>query len=308
MLQTFNPKNKDLIVNINGQLVHRDEAGVSPFDSSVQNGDAVWEGLRVYSQGIFKIDEHIARLEKSAAMLQYEGVPSSKHILREIQRTLDANKMQADVHIRLTLSRGLKYTSGLDPRINQLGCSLIVLAEHKPPVYDKTGICLITAMHRRPPRYVLDQRIHSSNQLTSILAKLEANAAGADDALMLDTRGYLAETNATHVFMVKNGTVETSTCVACPEGITRATVLDICRRNDIPSGQRDIPHRELFDADELFCSGTMGELVHVVALDGQPIGPHQSKANPGPMLTRLNELFAEEVAAGCTPLAKLVGR
>lgn len=305
MLQTFNPKNKDLILNINGKLVHRDDAGVSPFDSAVQNGDAVWEGLRVYSQGIFKIDDHIARLEKSAAMLQYQGVPSRELILREIARTLEANDMQSNVHIRLTLSRGLKYTSGLDPRINTEGCSLFVLAEHKPPVYDKTGIRLITAMHRRPPRYVLDQRIHSSNQLTSILAKLEANAAGADDALMLDTRGYLAETNATHVFQIKNGVVETSTCAACPEGITRATVLEICRRNDIPCAERDIPHRELFDADELFCTGTMGELVHVLSLDEQPIGTQQSESNPGPILSRLNDLFAEEVESGCTPLSEL---
>ena len=305
MLQTFNPKNKDLIVNINGKLVHRDDAGVSPFDSSVQNGDAVWEGLRVYSQGIFKLDNHIARLEKSAAMLHYQGVPSRDHILREIARTLEANEMESNVHIRLTLSRGLKYTSGLDPRINTEGCSLFVLAEHKPPVYDKTGIRLITAMHRRPPRYVLDQRIHSSNQLTSILAKLEANAAGADDALMLDTRGYLAETNATHVFQIKNGIVETSTCAACPEGITRATVLEICRRNDIPCAERDIPHRELFDADELFCTGTMGELVHVLSLDEQPIGTEQTESHPGPMLNRLNDLFAQEVAVGCTPLSDL---
>ncbi|MCA9218659.1 MAG: aminotransferase class IV [Planctomycetales bacterium] len=306
MLQTFNEKNRDLIVNINGKLVHRDEAGVSPFDSAVQNGDAVWEGLRVYPQGIFKLQEHIDRLEKSAAMLQYAGVPDRSKILHEVYRTLSANNMQSDVHIRLTVSRGLKYTSGLDPRINTKGCSLIVLAEHKPPVYDKTGIRLITAVHRRPARCVLDQRIHSSNQLTSILAKLEANAADADDALMLDTRGYLAETNATHVFQVKDGVVETSTCNACPEGITRATVLDICRRNNIPCNERDIPHRELFEADELFCTGTMGELVHVLSLDNQPIGMgNQSESQPGPMLNRLNELFAREVEIGCTPLEEL---
>jgi branched-chain amino acid aminotransferase len=213
--------------------------------------------------------------------------------------------MTSNVHIRLTVSRGLKYTSGLDPRINTKGCSFFILAEHKPPVYDKTGIHLITAMHRRPPRCVLDQRIHSSNQLTSILAKLEANAAGADDALMLDTRGYLAETNATHVFVVKDGIVETSLCAACPEGITRATVLELCRRNDIACNERDIPHRELFAADELFCTGTMGELVHVLSLDGHEIGKNQAESVPGPTLTRLNALFAREVKTGCTPISEL---
>ncbi len=245
MLQNFNPANRDILVNINGSLLHRDEAGVSPFDSSVQNGDAVWEGLRLYPQGIFKLQAHLDRLFQSAHMLGYEGLPSSAQVRKELSRTLVANQMTDGVHIRLTMSRGLKYTSGLDPRINTAGCSLFVLAEHKPPVYDKSGIRLITACHRRPPANVLDQRIHSCNQLTSILAKLEANAAGADDALMLDTNGFLAETNATHVFLVKEGCVMTSTCAACPEGITRATMLDLCARHKIPHVERDIHPAEI---------------------------------------------------------------
>ena len=222
MLQIFNEKNRDLIVNINGQLVHRDQAGVSPFDSSVQNGDAVWEGLRLYDRAIFKLPEHLARLRKSANMLQYQGFPDDELLIDQLKATLAANNMRDNVHIRLTVSRGLKYTSGLDPRINNQGCSYFILAEHKPPVYDRSGITLMTANHRRPPANVLNQVIHSCNQLTSILAKLEANAAGVDDALMLDLNGNLAETNATHVFIVKDGTVLTSTCDACPTGITRA--------------------------------------------------------------------------------------
>ncbi|MCA9152011.1 MAG: aminotransferase class IV [Planctomycetales bacterium] len=299
MLQTYNPLNRDLLVNINGKLVHRDEAGVSPFDSAVQNGDAVWEGLRLYNGGIFKLPEHLDRLQKSAQLLQYAGFPERDVLVEQLKQTLLANKMHNDVHVRLTVSRGLKYTSGLDPRINQLGCSYFILAEHKPLVYDKSGIRLMTAMHRRPSPHILNQHIHSCNQLTSILAKLEANAAGADDALMLDTRGYLAETNATHVFIVKSGVVMTSTCIACPEGITRATVLDLCQRNGIPAEQRDIPPELLYAADEMFVTGTMGELVPVTSLDEEPIGV------PGgarPVLDQLNELFAAEVRVGCTPL------
>ncbi len=299
MLQTFDPRNQDLIVNINGQLVHRDQAGVSPFDSAVQNGDAVWEGLRLYPQGIFKLHEHLDRLEKSAHMLQYEGLPSRERIVTELGRTLRANGMDHDVHVRLTISRGVKYTSGLDPRINQSGCSWFILAEHKPPVYDKRGIRLITARHRRPPPWILDQRIHSCNQLTSILAKLEANAAGVDDALMLDVRGYLAETNATHVFIVSDGVVQTSHCYACPEGITRATVLDLCRRAGLPCQLRDITPEELDAADEMFCTGTMGELVPVRQLDGEAVGPSEL---PGPVLGRLNELFQTELQSACTPV------
>ncbi len=289
MLQTFNDANRGLIVNINGELAHRDKAGVSPFDSSVQNGDAVWEGLRLYEGRIFKLDEHLARLRKSAELLQYSGYPGEERLTHELRRTLEANAMRDGVHIRLTVSRGLKYTSGLDPRINTCGCAFFILAEHKPPVYDKTGITLATATVRRPFANVLNQHIHSCNQLTSILAKLEANAAGADDALMLDTAGNLAETNATHVFLVKNGVVLTSTTDACPEGITRSTVLVLCRENGIPHEVRAIPEAEIHAADEVFCTGTMGELAPVVRIDETTFNRGQT----GDVTLRLTELFAQ---------------
>lgn len=289
MLQPFHEQNRDLIVNINGRLVHRDEAGVSPFDSSVQNGDAVWEGLRVYDGRIFRLTEHLARLRKSATMLAYESIPTDDEITTEIKRTLEANRMRDNVHIRLTLSRGLKYTSGLDPRINQYGHSLFVLAEHKPPVFDKKGIRLLTASVRRPPADVLNQHIHSCNQLTSILAKLEASRAGADDALLLDTRGFIAETSSTHVFLVTDGRVDTPTTAACPEGITRSVILELCQQHAIPHDVRDLPPDAIDSADEMFCTGTMGEIVPVVEVDGRSIGDEST----GPVTQRLNDLFNE---------------
>src|SRR3712207_3590377 len=142
--------------------------------------------------------------------------------------TLAANQMRDGVHIRLTLTRGVKITSGMDPRLNQSGPTLIVLAEHTPPVYDRGGVHLITRSVRRPPPDCMDPKVHHCNLIPSILAKIEANAAGADDALMLDLRGFVAETNATHVFLVQEGVVLTPHAHACPEGITRATVLEIC--------------------------------------------------------------------------------
>src|SRR5256886_12299669 len=189
MLQRFDERNRDLIVNINGQLVHRDKAGISPFDSAVQGGDAVWEGLRLYKGRIFKLHEHLDRLDRSARALSFSEIPSHEKIIEEIRHTLAANKMRDGVHIRLTLTRGVKITSGMDPRLNQSGPTLIVLAEHKVPVYAKTGLTLITSKIRRPPPEVLDAQIHHANLLNSILAKIEANNAGSDDALMLDTRG-----------------------------------------------------------------------------------------------------------------------
>src|SRR5689334_15637755 len=232
MLQKLDERNRDLIVNINGQLIHRDKAGISPFDSAVQGGDAVWEGLRLYDGRIFRLREHLDRLRHSALALAFREIPSAEAITAEIRKTLAANQMTDGVHIRLTLTRGVKITSGMDPRLNQSGPTLIVLAEHKPPVYlaateATSGLTLKTAAIRRFPPDCLDPKIHHNNLLQSILAKIEANAAGADDAVMLDHRGFVAETNATNLFLVSAGRLGTPTAAACPEGITRAAVLDI---------------------------------------------------------------------------------
>jgi branched-chain amino acid aminotransferase len=202
MQQRFDERNRNLVVNVAGRLVHRDEAGVSPFDSVVQGGDAVWEGLRLYSGRIFRLEQHLDRLVESARALAFHTIPSRAEITGQIRRTLEANAMFDGVHVRLTLTRGVKITSGMDPRLNTSGPTLIVLAEHKPPVYPRDGISLVTASTRRFPPDCLDPKIHHNNLIQSILAKIEANFAGADDALMLDMRGFVAETNATHLFIV----------------------------------------------------------------------------------------------------------
>ena len=296
MLQQFDERNRELIVNINGRLVHRDQAGVSPFDSAVQGGDAVWEGLRLYNGRIFALDEHLARLRSSALALAFDTIPSSDDIVKEIRRTLEANRMKDGVHIRLTLSRGPKITSGMDPRLNRSGPTLIVLAEHKAPVYSKKGLRLVTSSVRRSPPDCLDPKIHHANLLSSILAKIQANAAGADDAIMLDLCGFIAETNATHLFIVVGGRVLTPTLAACPEGITRRTVLEICRAQSIESEVRDLSLTELYRADEVFCTGTMGELAGVTWVDGRQIGD----GNIGPVTRRLSALYAEQTAMGGT--------
>ena len=292
MLQQFNPKNRDLMVNINGQLIHRDKAGISPFDSAVQGGDAVWEGLRLYHGRIFKLHEHLDRLHQSAAALSFTEVPPREKIIEEIKRTLVANEMQDGVHIRLTLTRGVKITSGMDPRLNQSGPTLIILAEHKAPVYAKTGLTLITSGIRRPSPEILDCKIHHANLLNSILAKIEANNAGADDALMLDTRGFVAETNATHVFIVRQEDLATSRVLACPEGITRAAVIEICAEAKIRCIETDLSPVDVYGADEMFCTGTMGELAGVIKVDNRVIGD----GNIGPMTKRLSELYAQRTA------------
>jgi branched-chain amino acid aminotransferase len=281
--------------------VHREEAGVSPFDSAVQGGDAVWEGLRLYNGRIFKLPEHLDRLHRSATALSFPEIPPREKIIDEIKRTLTANKMRDDVHIRLTLTRGVKITSGMDPRLNQSGPTLIVLAEHKAPVYAKNGLTLITSKIRRPPPEILDPRIHHANLLNSILAKIEANNAGADDALMLDTRGFIAETNATHVFIVRKGDLATSRVAACPEGITRATVLEICAAEKIRCVEADLSPVDVYGADEMFCTGTMGELASVIKIDNRPLGD----GKVGPMTQRLSDLYVQRTAIEGVPVVDL---
>jgi len=287
MLQTFDERNADLLVNIGGRLIHRDKAGVSPFDSLVQGGDGVWEGLRLYRGTIFRLREHLERLRHSALALAFQSVPPIDEMIAEIKRTLVANGMTDGVHIRLTLSRGTKITSGMDPRLNQAGPTLIVLAEHKPPVYDRRGLTLITSSVRRFTPDSLDPRIHHNNLLPSIMAKIEANASGADDALMLDAQGFVAETNATHLFCVHRGVVQTPRAVACPEGVTRATVLELCEDHEIPFEECALTLYDFYRADEVFCSGTMGELASVTRIDGRTIGD----GAPGPMARQLSEMY-----------------
>ncbi|GAA0442615.1 aminotransferase class IV [Actinoplanes capillaceus] len=300
MLQRYDERNADIVYWVNGELLHRDQPGLSPFDSVVQGGDAVWEGLRLYRGAIFGLAAHLSRLRRSARALNFADIPSDDTIIDAITRTLRANEMSDGVHIRLTLTRGVKVTSGMDPRLNTAGPTLIVLAEHKPPVYDTGGLTLATSSIRRPSPDVLDPKIHHNNLLNSILAKIEANAAGADDALMLDQRGFVAETNATHLFAVTGGALITPTTAACPEGITRQTVLDLAGQHGIPATVRDISLTEMYAASEVFCTGTMGEIAAVTTIDGRVIG----SGAVGPLTARIAKLYQHHAAAHGTRLVR----
>ncbi|MFI5911307.1 aminotransferase class IV [Dactylosporangium sp. NPDC051541] len=295
MLQQYDERNADLRYWVNGTLRHRDEPGLSPFDSVVQGGDAVWEGLRLYGGGIYGLHEHLARLRRSAVSLAFEGIPADDDIIAALRATLAANDMRDDAHVRLTLTRGVKVTSGMDPRLNRSGCTLIVLAEFKAPVYDTSGLTLVTSSVRRPAPDVLDPRVHHNNLLNSILAKIEANVAGADDAMMLDARGFVAETNATHLFAVSGGELLTPRAIACPEGITRDTVLRIA---PVPVHVRDIAQVEMYTADEVFCTGTMGEIAGVVTIDGRPIG----EGKVGPVTRQIAELYRAHARANAVKI------
>ena len=295
MLQSFNTKNSDIKIFIKDKLYSRENAKVSVFDSSVQGGDAVWEGLRIYNEKIFCFDEHLNRLQESAKTLTFTDIPSKEFIRDAVIQTLKANGMKDGAHVRLTLTRGEKITSGMDPRLNQSGSCLIVLAEWKPPVYDnEKGIKLITSSIRRNSPQFLDSKIHHNNLLNNILAKIEANYSDADDALMLDKDGFVAETNATNLFMVKRGELNTPNADSCLPGITRKLVIKIAEELNLKCSERNISLSEFYNADEVFTSGTMGELTKVFEIDGRKIENKNKSDILGQINRKFNELTISE--------------
>jgi branched-chain amino acid aminotransferase len=304
----LDPRNESIWVHVGGELVPRAQAKVSVFDSSVQGGDAVWEGLRVYGGRIFAFDRHLDRLLASAHALAFANVPSRDDVRRAVLDCLKKNGMRDGVHVRLTLTRGLKVTSGMDPRNNRFGCCLIVLPEWKPPADTSgqpiggaaggRGLRLITAAIRRNPPSCLDSKIHHNNLLNNILAKIEANVAGADDALMLDLHGFVAETNSTNVFLARRGTFYTPFADACLPGITRGLVIELCRASSIPCVEKNLSLAEVWSADEMFTTGTLGELAPVVECDGRRIGD----GTRGPLTERLQRLYAEKTSRDGEPI------
>lgn len=289
------PRNEGTLVWVNG-LVPRDAAAVSVLDSAVQGGDAVWEGLRVREGHVVQWNEHVRRLRDSAHALAFADIPSEEDVWHAVTATLRANGMTDGVHIRLTLTRGRKSTSGMDPRLNVFGPTLIVLPEYKGYVYGTEGIRLITASTRRNAPSFLDSRIHHANLLNNILAKVEANVAGADDAVMLDERGFLAETNATNLFLIRDGVLRTPHPVACLPGITRSYVLELAKRSGIPTEVCDLTLTDLYTADEAFTTGTMGALAPVKEVDGR----HLPAATP--LTARLQSLYEQHILETAKPL------
>lgn len=299
MLQKYNPKNQDLQVWIGDKLYHREQAKVSVFDSVVQGGDAVWEGLRIYPEGAFCLTRHLQRLHDSAKALAFSDIPSFDFVKNAIAQTLQANGMTQDTHIRIILTRGEKITSGMDPRLNQKGSCLIILAEWKPTVYDNTkGIQVITSSIRRNAPQFLDSKIHHNNLLNNILAKIQANVSQVDAAIMLDNYGFVAELNDTNLFMVKDGKLYTPFADACLHGITRGLVIELAEKLDIKVQEKNLSLTEFYTADEVFATGTMGELTPVFEIDGRKIENQSDKS----LLIKLNQAFREIIPEYCEKL------
>ena len=291
-------RNENIMIHVGGELLPREEAKISVFDSLAQGGDGVWEGLRIYDGKVFALDAHLDRLLDSAHAMAFVGIPTRDEIKTAIFETLKANGMRDQVHIRLTLSRGKKVTSSMNPHVNQYGTCLIVLAEWKAPIYESSGVRLVTSAIRRNPAQCVDSKIHHNNLINNILAKIEANVAGVDDAIMLDIFGFVSETNATNIFIIKKGEVLTPHADSCLPGITRGNVIHLARANDIPLVERNVSLTEVYTADEMFTTGTVGELSPVLEVDGRQIG----NGKPGLMTGHLQKLYAEMTSSEGEPI------
>lgn len=287
MIKLPDPRNENILINIDGTLYPRDEAKISVFDSAVQGGDAVWEGIRIYDGKVFMLEEHLDRMMNSAKAMAFQNIPSREDIKQEIFKTLKANGMYNESHIRLTLTRGKKVTSGMSPHFNQYGCTLIVLAEWKKPVYDNDGIRLITSSIRRNPPQCVDSKIHHNNLINNIMAKIEANLAGVEDAVMLDVDGFVSETNATNIFFIKNNIVYTPFADSCLPGITRANVIKLAQNHNLSLVEKRISIAEMYFSDECFVTGSMGEITPVLEIDGRKIG-----SEAGPITKNIMSLYS----------------
>jgi len=286
------PRNADTLVHVGGKIVPRNEAKVSVFDSSVQGGDAVWEGLRIYNGRIFKLDAHIDRMLDSAKAMAFAEIPTRDQIKVAIFETLKANGMRDSAHIRLTLTRGMKTTSNMDPKVNQYGPCLIVLAEWKPPRFSSSGIRLITSAIRRNTPQCVDSKIHQNNYLNNILAKIEWLQAGCVEALMLNHKGEVAECTGDNIFLVSRGQLLTPPIDAgILEGITRNVVIELAGEAGLAVHEVPLSKHDVYIADECFLTGSAAEVIPVVKLDSRPIG----NGKPGPITRHLNEAFRKLV-------------
>ncbi len=292
----------DFLIYINGQLLPRSEARVSVFDASFQSGDNVWEGIRVYGGRVFELKAHLDRLYDSAKALEIRVPWGARELEEAIFATLRANHLYDETHVRLIVTRGERRTSGINPNFVEGGPTLVIIAERKPPLFDKRGVRLVTSSLRRPMPDSLSPLIHHGNQLNSILAKLEANRSGVEAALLLDHHGFVAEADSANLFLVKGGEISTPLASACLAGITRGLVIREARGEGLPVVERNLSLAEVYAADEVFLTGTLVEIVPVIEVDGRRIGA----GKPGPMTLRVSSLYRRITGNQGTPVPDAV--
>ena len=287
------PRNDGILIYVNGEFLPRGEAKISVFDSGYLIGDGIWEALRLHDGVLVFLDEHLDRLWQAAATVGMSVGMSREELTAELRRTLEANGMHDDVHVRFMLTRGMKKTPSQDPRLTISGPNLVIIAEHKVASVDskERGIALFTSTVRRGSPDYLDPRLNCHSKLHEVMALVQAIEAGADEALMLDIHGFVSTCNATNFFMVKDGEVWTSSGQYCMNGITRAKIIQCSREHGIPCLEKNFSLFDVYGADEAFVTGTFGGLTPVSKVDGREIG----SGARGPMTGRLEALYQAEI-------------
>ena len=291
------PRNRNIVIDINGELFPRAEAMVSVFDSGFILGDGVWEGLRVHHGQYAFLDLHLDRLYEGAKAIDLDLGISREELTTRLYGVLAANQMDDGVHVRLMVSRGLKATPYQDPRVTIGTATIVIIAEHKNPLPETLtrGMNLFTVHVRRGYPDVQDPKLNSHSKLNCITACIQAAKAGADEALMLDPHGFVATCNSTHFFIVRKGEVWTSSGDYCLGGITRSNVLRVCRENDIPCFERNFSLTDVYGADEAFVTGTFAGVAPVGEVDGRLLGDGRR----GPMVERLQRLYLQLLDREC---------
>lgn len=292
------PRNADIVIDINGEFFARDEARVSVFDSGFVLGDGVWEGLRVHRGKIAFLDEHLERLYAGAQALDMEMEVAAAELGKRLYRLLEKNNMQDGVHIRLMVTRGIKATPYQDPRVTITPPTIVIVPEYKQslPETARNGIKLFTVHVRRGYPDVQDPKLNSHSKLNCITACIQAAKAGADEALMLDPHGFVATCNSTHFFIVRKDEVWTSSGDYCLGGITRGKVIELCVQNQIPVLQKNFSLTDVYSASEAFVTGTFAGLAPVREIDGRTIGDGKR----GPMVEKLQQLYLAMLEQECS--------
>jgi len=282
-------RNKDIVISVNGELLKREDAKISVFDSGYLVGDGVWEAMRLYDGRLAFVDLHLDRLWAGAAAIGMDLGFSKDELIEMIQKVLDANSMHTDVHVRTMVTRGMKKTPSQNPRLTISGPNVVIIAEHKKASAESAsrGITLFTSTVRRGSPDYLDPRLNCHSKLHEVQALIQAIEAGADEALMLDIRGFVSTCNATNFFIVRADEVWTSTGAYCMNGITRHNVIRICEEAGIKCVQKDFSLFDVYSADEAFVTGSFGGLTPVTKIDGRVIGSER------PMTQRLQKLYHE---------------
>ncbi len=286
-------RNRDILIYLNGDLVHRDDAKVSVYDSGFMLGDGMWEGMRLYDGCWAFFDDHMDRFFDSCKAVSLDVGLDRDGIAAALAKTAAANGMQTDVHCRLMLTRGVKVKPFQHPKLSQSGPTLVIIMEHSKPVdrLQSAGITLATVPQVRGLPMSQDAKFNSHSKLNCVIACLQAEQAGADEGLMLDPHGFVNTTNACNFFIVRKGAVWTSTGDYCMNGVTRQKVIDLCRANDIPVFEKNYSLYEAYGADEAFLTGTFGAQTPVASIDGKPIG-----TGDRPVMARIQALYKDLIA------------